>query len=467
MSAPLESLLQLRLQLQPGEFSDSGASRIEALRRDGLASFKEQGLPTNRVENWKGTRLAPLAAMEFTRVGRSQHTSSRMLESVEALAREPELVFIDGEFDARLSRLTDLPNGVRVSSLSDSIQNDPGSLDGILATLTDLKIQPLVALQTAFLSDGAFVSVDPSAQIDRPIRLLFISTDDNPAAASSDDAASMSSSAAFPRLLVVAGKNSSLTLQLEHVSAGSASGFTNFVAEFLLAEGANVETLEIQAEADARIHFTSAHARLDRNAVFNSHVVTVGRGLVRSELEIKLAEPGAEAALCGLFMGLGHAHLDHFTTVDHAAERCTSDQEYRGVLADRSKGVFRGRVLVRPGAQKTDATQSNPNILLSDHATIDTKPQLEIYADDIRASHGSTIGQLDADALFFMQARGIDLEEAKSLLTGAFARGVIARIKDPALRESAMAFVEMSLAEISGHAVANSSSDSLAGQAIQ
>jgi Fe-S cluster assembly protein SufD len=421
------------------------------------------------MENWKGTRLAPLEAMKFTRVGRSKDASSLALESVEALGREPELVFIDGEFDASLSRLRDLPNGVRVSSLADSIQNDPESLEGTLAALTDLKIQPLVALQTAFLSDGAFVSIDPSAQIDSPIRLLFISTDDHPAASSSsaDGSASVTSSAAFPRLLVVAGNNSSLTLQLEHVSAGSASGFTNFVSEFHLAEGANVESLEIQAEAEARIHFTSTHVRLDRNAVFNSHVVTVSRGLVRSELEIELAEPGAETLLCGLFMGLGHGHLDHFTTVDHAAERCTSDEEYRGVLADRSKGVFRGRVLVRPGAQQTDANQSNPNILLSDHATIDTKPQLEIYADDIRASHGSTIGQLDADALFFLRARGIDLEAAKSLLTSAFARGVIARIKNPGLRETAMNFVEKSLAEISGPAIPTASSDSMTDRAIQ
>jgi Fe-S cluster assembly protein SufD len=467
MSVPLESLLQLRLQLPGPESSGDGARWIETLRRDGLASFKEQGVPTSRMENWKGTRLTSLVAMKFTRIGRSQDVESQAFESVQALAREPELVFIDGEFDASLSRLTNLPAGLRVSSLADAIANDPASLDGTLATLTDLKVQPLVALQTAFLSDGAFLSVDPSAQIDRAIRLLFISTDDNPTTASTDDAKNTTGSAAFPRLLVVAGKNSSLTLQIEHVSSGSASGFTNFVAEFHLAEGANVESLEIQAEAEARIHFTSTHARLDRNAVFNSHVVTVGQGLVRSELEILLAEPGAETNLCGLFMGLGHGHLDHFTTVDHAAERCTSDEEYRGVLADRSKGVFRGRVLVRPGAQKTDATQSNPNLLLSDHAMIDTKPQLEIYADDIRASHGATIGQLDEDALFYMRTRGIGLKEARSLLTSAFARSVIARIKNQTLRETAMDFVDMGLAEIGGQTTADGSPDSQIGQASQ
>jgi Fe-S cluster assembly protein SufD len=246
-------------------------------------------------------------------------------------------------------------------------------------------------------------------------------------------------------MLVLAGRDSAATLLQEHVSVGAAPGFTAFVAEFLLAEGAKIETVQIQSEGAERIHFTSAHAHLERDAQFRSHVFSLGNGLVRSELEVQLAEPGAETKLFGLFIGRDKGHIDHFTTIDHAAEQCTSDQEYRGVLADHSKGVFRGRVIVRPGAQKTDTRQSNPNLLLSDHANIDTKPQLEIYANDIRASHGSTIGQLDSDALFFLRARGISAAEARLLLTGAFARSIVDQIADDELRQSVGAQVDSAL----------------------
>jgi Fe-S cluster assembly protein SufD len=185
-------------------------------------------------------------------------------------------------------------------------------------------------------------------------------------------------------------------------------------------------------------------------------VFSLGSGLVRSELEVQLVEPGAETKLCGLFIGRKDGHIDHFTTIDHAAEHCTSDEEYRGVLSDHSQGVFRGRVIVRPGAQKTDARQSNSNLLLSDHAKIDTKPQLEIYADDIRASHGSTIGQLDEDALFYLRTRGVGAADARLLLTGAFANRIVDQIVDAELRQSVGAQVDSVLRSLDEGTVAAS-----------
>ena len=335
----------------------------------------------------------------------------------------------------------ELPAGVRANSLAEVLASEPELLEGRLGALTDLKVQPLVALQTAFLHDGAVVTVAPGTQVDQAIRLRFISTGEQN---DNENSASIHS-ASFPRLLVIVGKGSSLELLQEHVCESDAPGLTAYVAEFHLAEDARVETLEIQSEDASRIHFTSAHARLEKNATFDSHVISLGDGLVRSESSIRLTEPNAETTLCGLFMGRNRGHLDHFTTVDHEAPGCTSDEEYRGILADDSKGVFRGRVIVRPDAQKTDAKQSNPNLLLSDRATIDTKPQLEIYADDIRASHGSTIGQLDEASLFFLRARGIDPEGAKRLLTRAFAHGVIARIESETLSRVATAHVDAKL----------------------
>ena len=417
MSAALESLIDLRMTDETGR-----VGWVETLREQALTNFLESGLPSRHLEEWKGTNFKPLDAMHFSRVGPGDSSKNA---SVESGAEAAELVFIDGRFDAAASQRSGLPDGVRALSLAEVLETEPELLEGRLGQLPDSKRQSLVALQTAFLEDGAVLVIDAGARTIRPLRIRFIST------------AAAEASAAFPRMLVLAGEDSRATLLQEHLSVGDAPGFTGFVAEFFLAEGANVETVQIQKEGAERIHFTSAHARLERNARLESHVLSLGNGLVRSELEICLAEPGAGTTLCGLFVGRDKGHTDHFTTVDHAAEQCTSDEEYRGVLGDHSRGVFRGRVIVRPGAQKTDARQSNPNLLLSDYAHIDTKPQLEIYADDIRASHGSTIGQLDSDALFFLQARGIDAADARLLLTGAFAQGIVDRIADEDLRQFA------------------------------
>jgi Fe-S cluster assembly protein SufD len=286
------------------------------------------------------------------------------------------------------------------------------------------KQSALVALQTACLEDGVVVELAADARFEEPIRIRFHSSPD----------VYERPSASFPRLLVLAGANSEATIVEEFSSEKPAPGFTNHVAELLISAGARIELVQIQVEPAPRIHFSSVHAALERDARFESRIVSLSNGLLRSELDVRLTAPGAGTAMDGFFLGRGQGHVDHFTTVDHAAPHCTSAQEYRGVLGEKAKGVFRGRVIVRPGAQKTDARQSNPNLLLSDSASIDTRPQLEIYADDVRASHGSTIGQLDADALFFLRARGIAEAEARVLLTRAFASAFVDTIRDPGVR---------------------------------
>jgi Fe-S cluster assembly protein SufD len=433
VTRPLESLLGLA--------PEAGAGWLGALRRDALAAFESQGLPTRRLEAWKGTDYSALGELDFVRVGPDAavrvgpdaavrvgpdpavRVGGDAARATATGSGDAELVFVDGRLDAEASSPGELPRGVRVMSLADAIANEPALVEGRLGSLPDTKRESLVALQTALFEDGAVVALDAEARMERPLRMRLVSTTSEAGA-----------SAAFPRLLVVAGERSEATLLLEHESAGEGPGFTALVAELLLAAGARCELVQVQAEEGGRIHFTSVHARLERDARFESHVFSLGRGLVRSEMDVTLAEPGAETVLRGLFLGRDHSHIDHYTTVDHAAESCTSDEEYRGVLADRSKGVFRGRVIIRPAAQKTDARQSNPNLLLSDDATIDAKPQLEIYADDVRASHGSTIGQLDADALFFLRSRGLGEAEARLLLTNAFAERVVETVRDVDLR---------------------------------
>ncbi|MBY0399892.1 Fe-S cluster assembly protein SufD [Myxococcota bacterium] len=413
MSTAIASLLRLRER-----FAKDGPGWLVKRREDALAAFREAGLPTRRLEAWKSTNLAPLAALDFARIAPNGATT----------------------LDARST--ASLPSGIRVRSLAEVLRSEPDRLAGRLGRLADPKRSALVALQTACLEDGVVVELEAGLRITEPIRIRFLSSPDvydRP-------------SAAFPRLLVLAGAGCEATIYEEFASATAspreAPGFTNHVAELLLEAGARVELVQLQAEPTPRIHFTSVHAELERDARFASHVVSLAGGLLRSELDVRLLAPGAETVMNGFFLGRGTGHVDHFTTVDHAAPHCTSAQEYRGVLADQAQGVFRGRVIVRPGAQKTDARQSNPNLLLSDKASIDTRPQLEIYADDVRASHGSTIGQLDADALFFLRARGIDEAAARVLLTGAFARTIVEAIIDPGLRSEIGERVEHALAEL-------------------
>ncbi len=409
MSTAIDSLLRLRQR-----FAGDGPAWLQTRREEARLAFQEAGLPTRRLEAWKSTNLAPLAALEFARIAPTGA----------------------GTLDPKVAE--SLPQGVRVRSLAEVLRSEPDRIAGQLGRLADPKKSALVALQTACLEDGVVIELAAGARFDEPIRIRFSSSPDvygRP-------------SAAFPRLLVLAGEDSEATIFEEFVSESPAPGFTNHVAELLLSARARVELVRVEAEPAPRVHFSSVHAELERGAHFDSHVVSLTDGLLRSELDIRLMATGAETSMFGFFLGRGTGHVDHFTTVDHAAPHCTSAQEYRGVLGDRAKGVFRGRVIVRPGAQKTDARQSNPNILLSDTAAIDTRPQLEIYADDIRASHGSTIGQLDADALFFLRARGIAEAEARVLLTRAFATTIVDAIHDAGLREDVARRVDEALARL-------------------
>lgn len=409
MSTAIDSLMRLRQR-----FAGEGPAWLQRQREDARLAFGEAGLPTRRLEAWKSTNLAPLAALEFARIAPTG--AATLVPNIAA----------------------SLPQGIRVRSLVEVLRAEPDRIAGRLGRLADPKKSALVALQTACLEDGIVIELAAGARFDTPIRIRFNSSPDvygRP-------------SAAFPRLLVLAGENSEATIFEEFVSESPAPGFTNHVAEILLEARARVGLIQIQAEPAPRIHFTSVHAALERDARFDSHVISLTDGLLRSELDVRLLANGAETTMSGFFLGRGAGHVDHFTTVEHAAPHCTSAQEYRGVLADRAKGVFRGRVIVRPDAQKTDARQSNPNLLLSDTASIDTRPQLEIYADDVRASHGSTIGQLDADALFFLRARGIAEPEARVLLTRAFATTIVESIHDEGIREDVARRVDEALSAL-------------------
>ena len=448
-STAAERLLTLNTHFR-ASVEDGEADWIGDLRGEARTAFEAQGWPTRRLEAWKGTNLAALEKLPFAT--RADVEGRPVVVSGQGA---PEFRFLDGRLETANATATRLPTGARLLSLAEARRQEPTLLANRLGSLADPKTHALVALQTTFLDDGAVLVLDPGVELETPIRLRF----DVSAAAPGE------ANASFPRLLVLAGEGSRATLHLEHTSVSNTSdtpgegapdgvnpsttaptpGLTAFIAEFELGARAAVECVQLQKEGAERVHFTSTHARLGDAARFDSHVFSLGTGLTRSELDVRLAGPGAETRMRGFFLGRERGHVDHFTTADHEAAQCTSDEEYRGVLGDRSKGVFRGRVVVRPGAQKTDARQSNPNLLLSDHATIDAKPQLEIYADDVKASHGSTTGQLDPDAVFFLRARGIDQDEARLMLTRSFAHAIVDGIGDATLRADVADEVDVAL----------------------
>jgi Fe-S cluster assembly protein SufD len=279
------------------------------------------------------------------------------------------------------------------------------------------------ALNTAFLQDGAFVSVPGGALLEIPVHILFVST--------GMEAEFISS----PRNLIVAERNSQVSIIESHVSLSDNVYFTNSVSEIVLGENAVVEYDKLQIESSRAYHIGSTHIQQERSSNFTSNAISLGGLLVRNNVSVVLDGEGAEATLNGLYLGTGVQHIDNHTTIDHAKPRCPSHELYKGILSGKSRGVFNGKIKVRKDAQKTDAKQTNKNLILSDEASVDTKPQLEIFANDVKCTHGATIGQLDEEAIFYLRSRGVDVDRARDLLIYAFASDVVDRIKVEPLRD--------------------------------
>ena len=384
---------------------------LSQLRADALASFGESGLPHTRLEEWRYTNVTSLAKIPFENEADPIVSVSR--ETLESLAFPLFAcslhVFVNGRFAPEFSAPISPPGSSRVESLATLRAQTPERLKAQLGHCAALKENSFAALNTAFLDDGIFACAPRSTQVKRPIHVVFLST------------ASGRPFVTHPRLLIVAEECSNLTVIQDHVTLGDAPGFTNALTEVYAGAGSEVNLVTIQREHDKHFHVSNLYARQERDARFTSNILTLGGALVRNDASALLADEGAECTLNGLFIGGGDQVIDNHTTIDHAVPHCTSSELYKGVLGGRARGVFRGRVIVRPDAQKTNASQSNPNLLLSSSAEMNTKPQLEIYADDVKCSHGTSIGQLDADALFYLRSRGLGEERARDLLTRAFA----------------------------------------------
>ena len=401
-------------------------SWISPLRRRGIARFAELGFPSLQDEDWRFTNVAPIARLPFRPIFEAAHDSL----TPEVLAgftfgRLParRLVFVNGHYAPNLSSPGVQKPGVTVSSLAAALTTNSALIEQHLARHAQGENNAFTSLNTAFFQDGAFIHVAPGQTVDTPIHLLFVTT------------AKESGATAQPRNLILADAGSQLTLLESYVSTVDASYFNNAVTELILGEGAVVEHGKFQEESPSAYHMAAVHAHLGRNCSFISHSVAVGARLSRNSIRTVLAGEGVECVLNGLYLTRGDQLADHHMVVEHAQPHCNSHEYYNGILDGRSKGVFHGRILVRQAAQKTDAKQTNKNLLLSEDATADTKPQLEIYADDVKCTHGATVGQLNEESIFYLRARGIGAATARRMLIHAFAGEIIERVRHPAARE--------------------------------
>ncbi len=393
---------------------------FQALRQTARNQFRELPFPTPRTEDWRFTNVASMLQTPFEPAGPAAALNASQLPAPSD-PNAVRLTFVNGWFTPQLSTVQQLPAGVAIGNLATATLEQTLRLARIAAA----DGQVFTALNTALLHDGAFVIVPDGQVVDRPIEILYLA------------GAIGKKISIQPRTLILAGKNSRATLVERYRAVGTDATpyFTNAVTEIALGAGAALDHYKVQEESLQAYHLANTQIVLGQAANFTTHYVALGGSLVRNEVRVRFDGPGGEATVNGLYLAGGKQHLDNYSVIDHARPHCVSHELYKGVLADQSHGVFNGKIFVRKDAQKTDAKQTNKVLLLSDSATINTKPQLEIFADDVKCTHGATIGQLDADQIFYLQSRGIPAEQARRLLTFAFANDIVSRIKIAAIRE--------------------------------
>ncbi|MEE9251728.1 MAG: Fe-S cluster assembly protein SufD [Thermodesulfobacteriota bacterium] len=397
---------------------------LSPLRKEAISKFKELGFPTTRHEEWKFTNVAPITKTSFRLTERA--TALPAGEELEKFTI-PELdvfrlVFIDGHFTPELSSIRELPEGVKIKSLRDALSQERELLEPHLSRYVDLSDDAFSSLNTAFMQDGVFVYVPENTVLPEPVHVLYVSTGPT------------SPTITHPRNLIVAGKSSEATVIEDYVSLGEGVNFSNVVTELVAGENSHINHYKIERENRKAFNVSTLRIEQLRNSSVSTHAVLIGGALVRNNIHPVLDGEGGSCLINGLFMATGSQHMDNHMLVEHVSPHCDSRQFYYGILDGRSKGVFSGRIVVHKDAQKTDAKQTNRNLLLSEEASIDTKPQLVIHADDVKCTHGATIGQMDESALFYMRSRAIPLDKAKAILLLAFAGESLKRIDLEPLR---------------------------------
>lgn len=401
----------------------AGLPWLRELRAAGLDRFAKLGLPTPRQEAWKFTSLRPLEKVGFAPAAESAPVSIDRIPSVLPGGPAHRMVFVDGRFRADLSHPGALPAGVVLESLGAALARDPDRVAGLLGRTATFDSHPLLALNTAFLADGLLLHVPRGTTVADPIEAVFLGTP-GPAPA-----------AWHPRLLLVAEENAEATVVEHHLGLPGATYLSNVAAEVVAGPGARLHHYKIQMESLDAFHLATATAHLGRDATYDTFVLNLGARLARHEARSVLDGTGITCRVSAAYAAAGNQHTDFTTLIDHAKPHCTSREVVKGVIDGNGRAVFQGKIIVRPDAQKTDGYQLNRALLLSPQAEINSKPELEIYADDVKCSHGATAGELDDDQLFYLRARGIPADQARALLVGAFLDEAVEEVQVEVVRD--------------------------------
>jgi Fe-S cluster assembly protein SufD len=408
---------------------------LQNLRESAFARFCEVGFPTTHDEDWRFTNVSAIAKNSFA-LSHDAKVTKQEVEQFGIAGFGCRLIFVNGRFSRELSAIGQLPAGVSVNSLAEEISANSNSVESHLGRYLDIRRDAFSALNTAFAEDGGYVHVRRGVALTEPIYLLFIST--------ASDKPLMS----HPRNLIVIENEAQATIVEDYVSIGETVAFSNTATELIAGENATVSHYMVEREHRQAFNISTLRIQQGRSANVSSHSVLLGGGLVRNNVHPVLAGEGGECLINGLFIGNGRQHLDNYMQVEHASPHCASRQFYNGILDDHAHGVFHGRIIVHKDAQKTDAKQTNRNLLLSDDSRIDTKPQLEIYADDVKCTHGATIGQMEENALFYLRSRGIDEISARKLLLLAFANECLDRMAPGTARNHVEKLIHAHLLQI-------------------
>lgn len=414
---PWGDAFRARAASLPGASIDWLAQR----RQQAINRFSDEGWPTTKQDGWRHTSLATLGQSFFGWPTEAQSVHGKAAALLQPLKQKQPghwLVFVDGIYDEALSEIGNLPSGVRIETLSSALQRDPAALE---AYLGDADFGSSVhALNLAFAAEGAFVSLSSGVALETPVHLAFLTLTGD--------------SAAFMRNVIVAGSGSIATIVEHYLGEDELNSFTNTATRTFVERDANITHMRVQQEGNKTFHVGSIHVEQEGNSTHESHSLSFGARLARTDIETHLLGKHCETLLNGLYFVDGRRHVDHQTVINHAFPDGISHEYYRGILDEASRGVFNGRILVAEGADRTDAIQRSDSLLLSRMARSDAQPELEIYADDVKCAHGATVGQLDADSLFYLRTRGMDIEHARNVLIYAFAAETLQRIQSQQLR---------------------------------
>lgn len=418
---------------------DKKSPWLQIIRQAALERYTQQGLPTFHHEDWKYTNVTPIAKRAYTVAPQPTNDTLSQIDLIKlidnhSIADYPRLIFVDGYYIKNFSQLDTAINNIIITNLAEKISEDSTLLQQYFTQNNSGQNNAFTQLNTALFTDGAYIHLPTDSTLKKPLQLLFIST------------AQATSYTTPIRNLIIADKNSQASIIETYISLNDNNNhFTNIITEISVGENAAIEHYKLLQENKQAFHIGTLEVAQQAHSRFNSHSFAFGGALVRSDINVHLSTEYAECTLNGLYMPTGQQHIDHHTFIDHAQPHGTSHEYYKGIIADKARAVFNGKVLVRLDAQKTNAQQSNKNLLLSNDAEIDTKPQLEIFADDVQCTHGATVGQLDEDALFYLRSRGIDIDAARNMLIHSFASEMLERVPLAPLREKLQKTLEQKL----------------------